>query len=67
MKHEVQYIQEIAHTVVLVNFFEYIAISNFKCCFIVANSISFGIFSESCIREGVHFFKDNLWQIIIFD
>ena len=59
--------QEIAHTVVLVSFFAYVAISNFTCCFIFANSISFGIFSESCIRVGVHFFKDNLWQIIIFD
>ena len=57
----VQLIQEIAHTVEPIGegFFAYVAISNFTCCFIFANSISFGIFSESCIRVGVDFFKDN--------
>ena len=39
-------------------FFANVPISNFTCCFLFAKSISFGIFSESFVRVGVHFFKD---------
>ena len=39
-----------------------IAISNFTRCFVFANSISVGIFIESCVRVGVHFFQGQFLE-----